>query len=33
MSGELLSDDNIVKIWKILYKLANEGKLKIFSEE
>ena len=30
MSGESLSEDAIVQIWKILYKMGKEGKLDVF---
>jgi hypothetical protein len=33
MSGESLSDDAIVQIWKMLYKLGKEGKLDVFEEK
>jgi hypothetical protein len=33
MSGESLSDDAIVQIWKILYQMGKEGKLDVFEGE
>ena len=30
MSGESLSDDAIVQIWKMLYQMGKEGKLDVF---
>jgi hypothetical protein len=33
MSGESLSEDAIVQIWKILYQMGKEGKLDVFEGE
>jgi hypothetical protein len=33
MSGESFSEDAIVQIWKMLYKMGKEGKLDVFEED
>jgi hypothetical protein len=33
MSGESLSDDVVVQIWKMLYQMGKEGKLDVFEGE
>jgi hypothetical protein len=33
MSGESLSDDAVVQIWKMLYQMGKEGKLDVFEEK
>jgi galactokinase/mevalonate kinase-like predicted kinase len=33
MNGEYLGDEDINKVWKILYKMGKEGKLDVFEEK
>jgi len=33
MSGESLSEDAMVQIWKMLYQMGKEGKLDVFEEK
>jgi hypothetical protein len=33
MSGESLSEDTMVQIWKILYQMGKEGKLDVFEKD
>jgi hypothetical protein len=33
MSGESLSEDTVVQIWKMLYQMGKEGKLDVFEGE